>query len=162
MMEIYRKYFLGRTNFLAETISLPAQYYTLLPVRPDPLFVVFLRQPIFDCAKSNRKNLLKWKQNNDEIARGTPRLSFCYMDNINIFLIIQTNLQKVHTQAKNWNTSNGYSWQIASVPLTQYLATNVLFTWTHSTQPYNWKISIQIRLKGMWTNWPCPDKLFFS
>ena len=55
MMEIYRKYFLGRTNFLAETISLPAQYYTLLPVRPDPLFVVFLRQPNFDCAKGYRK-----------------------------------------------------------------------------------------------------------
>ena len=61
MMEIYRKYFLGRTNFLAETISLPAQYYTLLPVQPDPLFVVFLCQPNFDCAKSYRKESTELK-----------------------------------------------------------------------------------------------------
>ena len=53
----------------------------------------------------------------------------------------------LHTQAKKWNTSNAYFWQIVSMPLTQYLATNVLFTRTNSAQPYNWKRSIQIRLK---------------
>ena len=59
MMEIYRKYFLGRTNFLAETISLPAQYYTLLPVQPDLLFVFFYASQILTVQKVTEKNLLK-------------------------------------------------------------------------------------------------------
>ena len=102
---------------------------------------------ILTVQKVTEKNLLNWKQNNDKIARGTPRLPFCYMDSMNYSIVVQTNLQKVHTQAKKWNTSNAYFWQIVSMPLTQYLATNVLFTRTNSAQPYNWKRSIQIRLK---------------